>query len=31
MKIRTKFNLAILGVFVVGLAATAIPLQRLQE
>jgi protein-histidine pros-kinase len=31
MKIRTRFNLAILGVFVVGLAATAIPLRQVQE
>ena len=31
MKIRTKFNLAILGVFVVGLAVTAVPLQQAQE
>jgi protein-histidine pros-kinase len=31
MKIRTKFNLAILGVFVVGLSVTALPLRHLQE
>ena len=31
MKIRTKFNLAILGVFVVGLGVTAYPLERAQE